>query len=142
MTRNFSILLSAALAACTIDATTESVDAQEYEVTYTAPEAAPSVAMCDNFDGEWRCGQAVAGRSVSWSGQLDGVRLCKGPDDGGYLVNFSFRVNPHWAIGQDGLGGFVEVGELHVAGPLAFEAVPVDNGLDGGNYWLAGADCD
>lgn len=134
--RYLSTFLALVLAACTIDATTESEDAPVYEITYTAPEAAEAVAMCDNFDGEWRCGQAVVGRSVAWSGQLDAVRLEQSPDDGGYLVNFSFPVEPHWAIGQDGLGGFVAVGELRYAGPLPYVAEPVDNRLDGGNYWL------
>lgn len=131
-----AILMVAALAACTIDARPEDDASTEYEITYTAPDAAETVAMCDNFDGEWRCGQEVVGRSVAWSGQLDGVRLEQSPDDGGYLVNFSFSVDPHWALSQDGLGGFVEVGELTLAGPLPYVAEPVDNRLDGGNYWL------
>lgn len=131
-----AILMAAALAACTIDARPDSDAGTEYGISYTAPEAASSVVMCDNFDGEWRCGQAVAGRTVEWLGELDAVRLEQGPDDGGYLVNFSFPVEPHWAIGQDGLGDFVEVGELRYAGPLPYVAEPVDNRLDGGNYWL------
>lgn len=142
--RNFSTLIgfAALLGACTIDASTESEDAPVYEVTYTAPEAASWVSMCDNFESTWSCGPRLDGRVASWSGDLDAVRLCNGPDEGGYLVNFNFSVDPHWALGQDGSGGFAEVGELHVAGPLTFAAVSVDNGLDGGNYWLAGADCD
>ena len=131
-----AILMVVALAACTIDARPENDVGTEYEITYTAPEAADSVAMCDNFDGEWRCGQPVVGRSVAWSGALDAVRLEQASDDGGYLVNFSFTVDPNWAVSQDGLGGFVEVGELTLAGPLPYVAEPVDNRLDGGNYWL------
>ncbi|MDO8621966.1 MAG: hypothetical protein Q7R80_01935 [bacterium] len=131
-----AILAVAALAACTIDARPESEEGVEYEVTYTAPEAASSVSLCDNFDGEWRCSQAVVGRSVTWSGDLDAVRLEQSPAEGGYIVNFSFTVEPNWAVGQDGLGGFVEVGELTLSGPLPYVAEPVDNGLDGGNYWL------
>jgi len=126
-----------AFAACTIDARPEATDAgTEYEITYTAPDAVSSVSLCDNFDADWQCGQDVVGRTVAWSGTLDGVRLSQPPDEGGYLVNFSFTVSPYFAVTQDGLGSFVEVGELHLAGPLPIVAEPVDNRRAGGNYWL------
>lgn len=143
--RYLSTFLVLALAACTIDASTESEDATEYEVTYTAPEAASWVSMCDNFSGHWGCGDQVVGRVSTWSGELDAVRLCKTPEEGGYVVNWMFSADPHWALSQDGLGGFVAVGdpiEPLLAGPQTFAAVRVDNEVDGGNYWLAGSDCD
>ena len=134
--RTFPLALMAALAACTIDASVEGDAGAEYEVSYTAPEAASSVSLCDNVDGEWRCSAEVVGRTVAWSGDLDAVRLEQSPDEGGYLLNFSFGVAPYFAITQDGLGGFVEVGELSLAGPLPIVAEPVDNRRSGGNYWL------
>lgn len=145
MTRYLSTFLALALAACTIDATTEADTGPEYEFTYTAPEAASSVSMCDNFDGEWRCGAEVVGRDIAWSGELDGGRLCSSPDEGGYLLNFSFGVPPYFAVTQNGLGGFVEVGDLSdPTGPLSAVIEMVDNARAGGNYWLhlAEGQCD
>lgn len=146
MTRNyFSTLLVAALAACTIDARTEGADeGEEYEVMYTAPEAATSVALCENFDGTWQCATSVAGRSVAWSGSLDAVRLCKTPAEGGYVADFPFNTAPYHPVALDGLGGFTDtVGELHLEGPLPIVADPVDDGLGGAKFWihLGAADC-
>ncbi len=146
--RKLSFLsIAAAFAACTIDASTEGTDGgEEYSLTYTAPEAASFVSMCDNFDGEWRCSAEVVGRMFDWSDELDGGRLCRLPADGGYVFNFSFRgVPPYFAVTQDGLGGFVEVGDLSPpSGPLPTVVEMVDNGRAGGNYWLhaAAGQCD
>lgn len=145
MTRYLTTFLALAFAACTIDASSESENAPVYGFTYTAPEAASSVSLCDNFDGEWRCGAEEVGRMSDWSGELDGGRLCRSPADGGYVFNFSFGVPPHFAVTQDGLGGFVEVGELSpLSGPLPTVVEMVDNGRAGGNYWLhlAEGQCD
>jgi hypothetical protein len=140
-----SLLAVALIGGCTIDARSEADGGAEYEFSYSAPEAASSVALCDNFDREWRCSAEVVGRMVAWSGELDGTRLCAGPAEGGYLLNFSFGVPPYFAVTQDGLGGFVRVGELSpVSGPLPTVVEAVDNGRAGGNYWLhlAEGQCD
>lgn len=145
--RNFSTLIgfAALLGACTIDASTEADGGEEYDITYTAPEAASSVSLCDNFDGEWRCGAEEVGRMSDWSGELDGGRLCRSPADGGYVFNFSFGVPPYFAVTQDGLGSFIEVGELSPpSGPLSTVVEMIDNGRAGGNYWwhAAAGQCD
>jgi hypothetical protein len=117
---------------------------EEVTVTYTAPEGATAVDFCSNFRGEWLCEGTVAGRTISWSGRLSAERLtwpsctAHARDQAcGYVVNPSFNKAPFHAVDAPE-GVLREQGTISGSSSSGANLLfgRVENGLDGGNFWV------
>lgn len=129
----------------TPDAGTPADDlADVYTVEYVAPVGATEVVLEGNLRGDWNDELVrVYDRTITWTGRLEYEKLDRPAcvadalnADCGYVVSFWFDTAPYFGCVLDPAGNFREVGEIHVSGPLAFEALAVENGLDGCHYHL------